>query len=303
MLKVLVRTAMRRGGLALVVALAAVAWTPGAHAQYRNNGIFFEAGVQSYEFLPYTVAAFGTTKGAQLVWDETAKRTPIPKRPSLLKPCTELKPYSFPCVNNWFGLTDGIYAGGGFQRVVGDLLVDVSESPLLESIVISYRALVGASGTLAGGAHIFPVFVVHQEPGLRWNILDEKFRPYVGMNLGFNLFVDPFGLAGRVRNNQLNCGRQENTANAVGTGGCVDGPGSVSLNAFSPQSALWYLTSFPMLLSVRPEAGFEYFFYEDISVQWFASPNWYVTFLPQFLARAPFHGFSARTGANVVFYF
>ena len=293
------RVAWRAAAVAAVLTL----WAAPAQAQYRNNAIYFEGGVQTYEFLPYTAVAFASTKSVQLVWDAASKNAGFPARPGILRPCTELKPYQFPCQNNWFGLMDGAYFGGGYQRVLGDLLVDISENPLLQSIVLTARGLVGASLTLAGGGHLAPVFVVHQENGLRWNILDEEIRPYVGMNLGFNLFVDPFGLAGRVRNNSAVCGRAEGSASALGNNGCVDGPGTVSTSAFNPQAALWYLTSFPMLLSVRPEAGLEYFFYEDISMQVFVSPNWYVTVLPQFVTRPPFHGFSARTGANVAFYF
>lgn len=289
--------------VSVLTALALWSWAPSAHAQYRNNGILIEAGAQTYEFLPYTVAAFASTKAAQLAWDQAHIRTGFPERPSNVRPCEDLRPYSFPCVNNWFGMTDGVYLGLGYQRVLGDLLVDVSESPLLESIVFTYRGMVGASSTLTGGAHGAPVFMVHQEPGIRWNMRDEKFRPYVGMNLGFNVFVDPFGLAGRVRNNQAACARQENQANLVGANGCQEDAGTFSFQGFSAQNAVWYMNSFPVMLSARPEVGVEWFFFEDISVQVFLSPNWYATILPQFITRPPGHGFSMRAGSSVVFYF
>jgi hypothetical protein len=276
-----------------------------AQAQYRNNGIYFEGGAQTFEFAPYTVGAFALSRGVYEAGGAVEKAGG-PARPARLKHCGQLKPYMFPCINNWFGLTDGVYVGAGFQRVLGDLLLDLSEVPLLRNIVFAYGARLGAAGTLAGGGKMLPVFIVHQDFSVRWNILDEKIRPYVGMGFGFNLFVDPFGLAGRVSSNRAQCARNETNVGADSlNGGCVDGAGTtLSLNAVNPQAALFYISSFPVLLSFpRPEVGLEYFFMEDISVQGFVSPAIYGTLLPQFILRPPFVGFSLRAGANVVFYF
>lgn len=289
----------------LVVGLAVLCSSGEARAQYRNNGLFFEGGVQSFEFAPYTVGAFWATRGL-FEGAGQIQKAGGPARPSWLRACADIKPYSFPCINNWFGITDGLYIGGGYQRVLGDLLLDITESPIVRNIVFTYRGLLGAALTLSGGGHTAPVFIVHQEGSIRWNILDERIRPYVGVGGGFNLFVDPFGLAGRINSNSAQCARAEGNASInpnVG-GGCVQGAGQISTNAINPQAALFYLSSFPVLLSFpRPEAGLEYFFMEDVSVQAYVSPAVYWTILPQFILRPPFVGVSARAGTNVVFYF
>src|SRR4051812_26317510 len=99
--------------VAMVVVGLAVTFASGeAHAQYRNNGLFFEGGMQSFEFAPYTVGAFWTTRGIYEAAGAVGKAGG-PQRPKFLKPCADLKPYTFPCINNWFGITDGIYLGGG----------------------------------------------------------------------------------------------------------------------------------------------------------------------------------------------
>ncbi|MBI5497759.1 MAG: hypothetical protein HY904_22320 [Deltaproteobacteria bacterium] len=309
-----------RGLMGRVGMVAAALWVVfhagEARAQYRNNGIYFEGGVQTYEFLPYTVAAFASSRAVY----ETAtqvEKAGGPARPNFVRHCGQMKPYGFPCVNNWFGLTDGPYFGLGYQRVIGDLLVDVSESPLIKNIVFNYGARLGGALTLAGGGHMAPVFIVHQDFGIRWNILDERIRPYVGAGFGFNLFVDPFGLAGRVRANNAQCASGAGSTNAGTPGyvqsggeGCIATPtgGDVSISALGPSvssgAALFYITSFPVLLTFpRPEVGLEYFFMEDISVQGYLSPAVYFTLLPQFLFRPPLAGLSLRGGANVVFYF
>ena len=66
------------------------------------------------------------------------------------------------------------------------------------------------------------------------------------------------------------------------------GAGTISFNSFSPRAGLFYLTSFPVMGSLRPEAGVEWFFMEDASVQVYASPIVYGTILPQFITRPPF---------------
>lgn len=288
----------------MVVMCLAVLFSAGeARAQYRNNGLFFEGGTQSFEFAPYTVGAFALSRGVYEGWGQLAK-SGGPARPKQVKPCADLKPYGFPCVNNWFGITDGVYLGGGYQRVLGDLLLDLTESPIVRNIVFTYRALLGASLTLSGGGHTAPVFIVHQEGSVRWNIMDERIRPYVGVGGGFNLFVDPFGLAGRVNANNAACARNENTASLnpnAGTG-CTNT--TFGTNNINPNAALFYITSFPVMLSLpRAEAGLEYFFAEDMSVQGYLSAATYGTILPQFILRPPFVGLSTRAGANAVFYF
>ena len=176
--------------------------------------------------------------------------------------------------------------------------------------MFSYRGSLGVAGTLAGGGKLAPVFYTHQEPGIRWNILDEEIRPYVAMNAGLNVFVDPVGFYGRLQSNNAACQRVQNGEAVDGSGwrgqGCVTGDpnsGAIGLQSFSPQAAAFYLTSFPAMGSLRPEVGIEWFFMEDVSVQLFGTVNVYGTILPQFILRPPFLGFSARGGGSVVVYF
>ncbi|MEW5850716.1 MAG: hypothetical protein AB2A00_18155 [Myxococcota bacterium] len=303
--------------LSLVVLGAALLYSPRAHAQYRDNGIIFEAGVETYEFLPYTLTAFAASEGAGYAWDYLSEQGTVPARNrKQFWTCSEQKrfsggAYGFPCQNNWFGLGDGFYGGLGYQRVIGDLLLDLSEAPILRNLVVTGRGLVGMAPTLAGGGKMFPLFFTHAEAGIRWNILDERIRPYVAMNAALNVFIDVFGFIGRYRANQGYCAATQQTVDpnggSLGSTGCVGDAagGAISFNSFSPQAAAFYLTSFPGMGSLRPEAGIEWFpsWWEDISLQFYLSPVVYGTILPQFILRPPFVGLSARAAGAVVVYF
>lgn len=281
-----------------------------AHAQYRNNGLSAEVGVEAHEGAPFTLALLGGSTALVEGWDLLHRQGHLPRRPTAVEGCwTRFRRGAggLPCRNPWWDLTDGPYFGVGFQRVVGDLLVDVTETPLLKSLVLTGRSGFSPAMTLPfGPGFLRPAGLLHGELGLRWNILDEAWRPFIGASLVMSALLDPVGVITRTLGMKDTC-RRADAGEPLGPDEvCVrDGgtqvPGTpVEAN---PTQALFGLNAAPVFVGVRPEAGLEWFFLEDISLQLAVSAAAHVSPLPRYFMTAPFLGVSARGTAAVVAYF
>ncbi|MEW5848582.1 MAG: hypothetical protein AB2A00_07190 [Myxococcota bacterium] len=281
-----------------------------AHAQYRDNGLLLEVGGETHDVLPLTLMNVVGSEVAHRAWYEGRVRNRLPPKPTWLRSCGKdiARGRGLPCEYDWMGITDGPILTVGYQRVLGDLLLDLSEQPILKNLVLTYRASLGIAGTLPVWeplTPVFPVGLLHQEVGLRWNVWDEKLRPYVGLNVGMTAMLNPVRTLTRVQEVPGVCERVERREEVAVDEVCVrdaqvgpSGPTSVD-----PNAALFLMHTIPVFVGARPELGVEYFLAEDISVQLSGSAAVRGTVLPEYLLKAPFAGVSARVGAAVVAYF
>lgn len=279
-----------------------------ALAQYRSNGLLIEAGGETHDAFPVTAAMFAgsealhqfTLRYRGLLLDKYAPANATPSCRRLMQQ-GRVGP---PCINNYLGITDGPYVSVGYHRTLGDLLLDISEQPIIRNLWFTWKGTIALAATLPTKGWPMPAFLLLQEWGLRWNILDEKFRPFIALNGIVGTLVEPVGVAARVRDNEKNCAKLRRGED-IGSGVCVDTsnwvPQSpVPLNA---STALFTVTSFPPFAGLRPELGVEYFFLEDISAQFHLSAQLLGSPLPEYLLRPPFAGVSLRSGASLVAYF
>ena len=279
-----------------------------AHAQYRNNGLYAEVSGQTFEVVPYTAATVLSSQLAHAAWrGPPGQALGLPAPPGWATPCGQrlLAGRSPGCQHDWFGLGDGMAIGVGYQRVIGDLLLDVSESPLLQNIVLVTRLGLVAAPRLWTWAWPTPVLGVQQEVGLRWNILDEEFRPYVAAHAGMMQLFDPVGMVRRVAGNGAVCERSRRGETLALDEVCVDNSNWVPQSpvTLNPSVAMASAQMVPTFGSLRGEAGMEYFFREDVSIQASAGLAAYGTLLPQYVVNPPFVGLSARGGMSVVAYY
>jgi hypothetical protein len=293
-----------------VLLTVAVLTTVPAQAQYRGQslGVVLPLAPEPYEFLPYTLLLFGASEAIWQTWKYVDKSEEFENENQSYRPCSQRKPYGFPCVNNQFGLTDGLWIAATYTRSIGDLNLDWSEVPIVKDLWVQYRGYAGLALTLAGRAKMFPVFLTHQEVGVKWNILDERIRPYVGMNTALNIFVDPAGLYGNVSASSDQCQREASgeDLDPRAERPCADADvvlTSPSTEGIRNALAL-YANLIPIAASLQPEAGIEFFIKEDLSIQLHAQPILYITLLPPWVFRAPFLGnISARVGLTVSTFF
>jgi hypothetical protein len=284
--------------------------SPAVHAQYRNNGLYAEVGVETHEHAPWTLSALATSALGVAAYREGRTRKLVPYNPALATNCAQrlvAGQGGLPCRHDWWGITDGPVFGVGFQRVLGDLWLDLREVPVLSNLVFSGRTSISPVMTLPFHQGFFrPAALWHGELGLRWNILDERWRPFVGVALVLSAFLDPVGTFLRTATMDRTCQRQDNGEALRADEVCVrDGgvqpPGSpVALNS---SHALYGLNNLPLFGGVRPEAGLEYFFAEDVSIQATGSVAVHVTPVPRYVLNAPFLGLGARGTVGVVAYF
>ena len=141
----------------------------------------------------------------------------------------------------------------------------------------------------------------------RLDFVHQRFRQ--AANAAFNAFIDPAGLYGSVQRNNELCTRQNSgeVLNSSAGQGCsqvsdfnITNPsfGGV-INTFG-----LYSSAVPVSLSLGPEAGVEYFFGEDMSVQVYAQPLLYITTFPPLVFRFPhLVNFSGRLGLQFSTYF
>lgn len=276
-------------------------------AQYRDNGVFVEAGPSVQEALPVTGAMVVATAAGARAWDEAHREWNLRARPSSAAPCNErvVQGQGWPCRNVWFGTTDGLYAGLGYQRVLGDLLLDLSETPLLRNLVVSAHTGLHAALTLPWRGRVLPVVLLEQDVGLRWNILDETIRPFVAMNLTGRVLFNPVGTLQSMIGMNETCRRDRN-GEALDRGEvCVedqrDLPGQPPY--FNPSTALFMVENLPLMVGIRPQAGVEYFFAEDLAVQVSGGVSVLASPAPALFHEAPHLGLAPHAAVGAVVYF
>jgi len=292
----------------VVVCCLALFFSPEARAQYRSNGISFEAGMQTHDVLPLTLGTLVASEAVrQGVYTQSWRlvQNDAVTAPESCRTLYQRGRVGPPCINNYFGITDGPYISVGWQRALGDLLLDFSEAPIISNLWFTWRSTLVLAATLPTRGWPMPAFMALQEWGLRWNMLDEKIRPFIAINGSVGTLVEPVGIGMRVKNNGDNCDRLKQGGELPDGENCVDTgnwvPQSpVPLNA---STAVFTLNSFPPFAGLRPEAGIEYFFMEDVSMQLHASAQIMGSPVPTYLLRAPYAGLSVRTGASLVAYF
>lgn len=282
-----------------------------AVAQYRNQAFYFEGGAQGFELAPLTATTVVGTYAARHAQQRATVQGLLPAGLPRVASCWDAVRAGHagpPCRQDYFGMTDGPYIGMGYQRLLGDLLLDVSENPLVEGLVFSWRG--GGSGALSlPWTHDVPrpLVFVHNEVGLRWNVWDEKVRPFVGLHVGIHTRVDPLGSILAVKNMGATCRRAERGEDLQWDEVCVRDSSLPTPTGTTGVDANWAWFSSvqaPVFFSLRPEAGVEYFFMEDISLQLHGSVAVFASPVPAvWWNRPPFMGLSPRGTASVAFYF
>ncbi|MBI5496274.1 MAG: hypothetical protein HY904_14730 [Deltaproteobacteria bacterium] len=277
-------------------------------AQYRNNGLFAEVGAESHEVAPLTVATVAGSELGLRGWKAAYRERVLPAGPGARQGClaqVTAGDGGLPCRYDWWGLTDGPYLGVGVQRVVGDLLVDVSEAPLLRNLVLTGRTGVAPGLTLPFSRDVVrPAAAWHAETGIRWNILDEQWRPFIGLAGGMTVMLDPVAVLLRARRMDETCRRVEAGEPLGPSDVCVREdyqlPNGTSVN---PSYLLFGANAAPVLVNLRPEAGLEWFFKEDLSLQASVTAAVHGTLLPAYLLHPPFFGVDGRATLAVVAYY
>jgi hypothetical protein len=151
-----------------------------------------------------------------------------------------------------------------------------------------------------------PVGMMHNDFGIRWNMADERLRPFVGLNAGVNLFLDPVGVAMRTRDMVDTCRRQDAGQPLNPDETCIRDGGPVvpgTETRVNPEMGLFAVNTLPVLFNLRPEVGVEYFFTEDVSVQFHGSVAAWASPVPAIMTRPPFVNVNARAGSSLVAYF
>lgn len=286
--------------------LCALLLPSAAVAQYRSDALSLEVGGVAVENLPLTLANVG---GSEAVARGLGNRPQSALGGRRFYSCAALLEaqgnLGWPCVNNYVGLTDGPLLGLGYHRSLGDLLLDISEAPLVRNIWFLYRGTVSLHATLPTQGFPLPAFMVQQEAGLRWNIWDETVRPYVAFSGLLHALVEPFTVGGHVLGMQDACSRLQSGQKLQSGEVCVDDSNWVQQSpvAVNPSAALFALNALPIFVGAAPEAGLEYFFMEDVSVAVHGGVQAMVALHPSYVFRAPFVALAPRAGVSVAAYF